>query len=156
MVNPIVNICFGLCVNAVARICYIQSIKVVALHTIAALVTHHYEEACPGITHGTAQWKTDLWGMATLPKLVQREIGCLPNKFTFYNHYALGRENWQSFPELASCYKGAMVKYMIFWVAEFLKEKLRWSWYRKQAVWEHTVLGVCINFSTCRKRMAHG
>ena len=35
-----------------------------------------------------------------------------------------GRESWQHYPELASCYKGAMVKFMMYWTACFLNEKL--------------------------------
>ena len=94
----------------------------VALHAIAALVTHHYEEACLGITLSQLNDKltSDAW--SHYRNWCKGKSVVCPTSSTF-TALRFGRENWQSYPELASCYKGAMVKYMIFWVAEFLKEK---------------------------------
>ena len=95
----------------------------VALHAIAALVTHHYEEACLGITLSQLNDKltSDAW--SHYRNWCKGKSVVCPTSSTF-TALRFGRENWQSYPELASCYKGAMVKYMIFWVAEFLKEKI--------------------------------
>ena len=95
----------------------------VALHAIAAFVTHHYEEAFPGITIAQLSEKLSSEAWPHYRNWCRGKSVVCPTSSTFTG-LRFGRENWQSYPELASCYKGAMVKYMIFWVAEFLKEKL--------------------------------
>ena len=122
MVNPIVNICFGLCVLLLQDMLHTVH-QGIALHTIAALVTHHYEEACPGITLAQLNEKLTSEAWPHYRNWCKGKSVVCPTSSPFTTT-RFGRENWQSFPELASCYKGAMVKYMIFWVAEFLKEKL--------------------------------
>ena len=35
----------------------------------------------------------------------------------------IGRENWKKQPEMASCYKAAVIKAMLYWIASFLLER---------------------------------
>lgn len=95
----------------------------VAPIAIASLVTHHYEDAVPGLT------------LEGLSQLLQTEAfshykdWCrnrrLPRSSSTFTCVKFGRESWQTYPELASCYKGAMVKHMIYWAATFLFECTR-------------------------------
>lgn len=93
------------------------------MHALAGLVTHHYEELHPTITINQLNdaLKTDAWNHYK-QWCRGKKIVC-PTSSVF-SAQRFGREKWQSYPELATCYKGAMVKYLIFWVASFLNDKL--------------------------------
>ena len=96
----------------------------VALYSIAGLVTHHYEENFPDLTLSqlNAKLADEAWSHYR-QWCKGRSVVC-PTSSSF-TALRFGRKSWQSFSELASCYKGAMVKYMIFWAADFLKAKLK-------------------------------
>ena len=95
----------------------------VALHAIAALVTHHYEDNVAGLTIAQLNeaLSVDAWGHYR--KWCKGKSTVCATSSTF-SALRFGRDSWQSYPELASCYKGAMVKYMMFWAAAFLQSKL--------------------------------
>lgn len=93
----------------------------VALHALASLVTHHYEELHPTITIAQLSEKLSSEAWAHYKRWCQGKS--VVSRTSSFTGLRFGRENWQSYPELSSCYKGAMVKYLIFWVSEFLKEK---------------------------------
>eukprot|EP00438_Fugacium_kawagutii_P025206 Skav225051 [mRNA] locus=scaffold1570:218183:218920:+ [translate_table: standard] len=94
----------------------------VAVHVLAGLITHHYEELHPTIT--IAQLSEMLSGEAWAHyKRWCKGKSVVSRTSSTFTGLRFGRENWQSYPELASCYKGAMVKYLMFWAADFLKEK---------------------------------
>ena len=96
----------------------------VALHAIAGLVTHHYEELYPGLTIAqlSEKFSCDAWPHYRTWCKGKKTVCPTSSTFTTLK---FGRESWQSFPELSSCYKGAMVKFLIFWAAEFLADKLK-------------------------------
>ena len=95
----------------------------VALHAIAGLVTHHLEENHPGITIAelSARLSGEVW--AHYRSWCKGKPTVCPTS-SMFSALRFGRDSWQSFPELASCYKGAMVKYLMFWAAAFLCEQL--------------------------------
>ena len=96
----------------------------VALHAIAGLVTHHYEELYPGLTIAQLSEKLSCDAWPHYRTWCKGKKTVCPTSSTFTS-LKFGRESWQSFPELSSCYKGAMVKFLIFWAAEFLADKLK-------------------------------
>ena len=95
----------------------------VALHAIAALVTHHFEESNPGITIAQLNSCLSKEAWTHYRSWCKGKSTVCPTS-SMFTALRFGRDSWQSFPELASCYKGAMVKYLMFWAAAFLCEQL--------------------------------
>ena len=89
---------------------------------IASLVAHHFEET--GVTLGQLDkcWQDAFEHYKKWCKTKQNLVAVTSSRFTALR---FGRENFQTYPTLASCYKGAMVKGLIYWVAEFLLECFR-------------------------------
>lgn len=96
----------------------------VAPLAIASLITHHYTESNPGLTLADLDrfLKTEAWQHYKTWCRGKRQVVCPTS--SIFSGQRFGRESWQTQPELSSCYKGAMVKYMIFWTADFLQQKL--------------------------------
>lgn len=92
-------------------------------YALAGLITHHFEETFPGLTLQQLDEKLrgEAWGHYKI-WCKGKSVVC-PTSSVFTGQ-RFGRDSWQSYPELSSHYKGAMVKYLIFWVSDFLKEKL--------------------------------
>ena len=92
----------------------------VAPLAIASLVSHHYESLYGGqltLQQLERLLMTDAWPHY---KAFCRAAK-IPRCSMAFNLARFNRESWQTFPELASCYKAAVVKGMIYWVADFLK-----------------------------------
>ena len=92
----------------------------VAPLAIASLVSHHYESLFgESLTLQQLErlLQTDAWLHYRQYCKRTRTQTCS----TAFNLSRFNRETWQNFPELASCYKGAVVKGMIYWVADFLR-----------------------------------
>ena len=49
----------------------------------------------------------------------------LPSCSMQFSLIRIGRESWQRYPEMASCYKAAVIKSMLYWIASFLHEHMR-------------------------------
>ena len=96
----------------------------VAPYAIASLVTHHFMNAIGGITLGELdrQLKTEAWQHYKNWCRTRKSVVCPTS--SMFSSQRFGRDSWQTYPELASCYKGAMVKYLIFWTDMFLQEKV--------------------------------
>ena len=98
----------------------------VAPIAIASLVTHHFEDSC--IDPATTLAKLDrclstiAWPHYQRWKRAKNKV-VVPTSSRF-SAKSCNRERWVSFPELASVYKGAQVKYLIFWLRDFLLEKM--------------------------------
>lgn len=92
-------------------------------YALAGLITHHFEEMFPGLTLQQLDEKLrgEAWGHYKIWRKGKSVVCPTSSVFTGQR---FGRDSWQSYPELSSHYKGAMVKYLIFWVSDFLKEKL--------------------------------
>lgn len=93
----------------------------VAPLALTSLVTHHFEDAEPGLT---IQQLNDRLMNVAWPDykewIASRNEAVAPTSSKF-SALRFSRDSWQSFPELTSHYKGAMVKFMIYWVASFLE-----------------------------------
>ena len=87
----------------------------VASIAIASLITHHFEASgdCDTLATLDVALKTIAWPHYQAWKHRKRE--CIVPTSSQFDGKRLSRDSWQSFPELASIYKGAMVKYLIFW-----------------------------------------
>ena len=92
----------------------------VAPLAIASWVSDHYESLYGGqltLQQLERLLLTDAW--------VHYRTYCrrrkTPSCSMAFNLARFNRESWQNYPELASCYKAAVVKGMIYWVADFLK-----------------------------------
>ena len=92
----------------------------VAPLAIASLVSHHYESLYAGqltLQQLERLLQNDAWAhYRSYCKRTRTQSCSMP-----FNLARLNRESWQNYPELASCYKAAVVKGMIFWAADFLK-----------------------------------
>ena len=93
----------------------------VAQHMIASMLSHHYEDLAARhltLKQLEGQLQRDAW--KHYKRWARRKgLGSCSMQF---NLARFNRESWQSYPELASCYKGAVVKTMVYWVADFLRE----------------------------------
>ena len=89
---------------------------------IASLVTHHFEET--GVTLGELDkcLQDTFQHYKQWCKTKRNLVAVTSSQFTALR---FGRENFQTYPALASCYKGAMVKGLIYWTAEFLLQCFR-------------------------------
>lgn len=98
----------------------------VAPIAIASLITHHFEDRTPDLTIAALSHELTsiAWPHYQTWKSTKREV-VVPTSSKFTGQ-KFGREKWVEFPELASCYKGAMVKYLIFWASAFLTDVLEW------------------------------
>lgn len=92
----------------------------VAPIAIASLITHHFEDQAPDLTLAglNDHLASTAWQHYQVWKQDKREV-VVPTSSRFSGQ-KFGREKWVEYPELSSCYKGAMVKYMIFWASAFL------------------------------------
>ena len=100
--------------------CVHQGIAPVA---IASLVCDHFESTRERITLAklSERLSSEAWGdYQEWKKGKQAIVAPTSSKFSAAR---FGREAWNVYPELASCYKGAMCKFLIFWCAAFLKKK---------------------------------
>ena len=97
----------------------------VAPLAIASLITHHFEDLDGSLTIAglDAALTSQAWPHYQQWKNDRREV-VAPTSSKFSSK-KFGRSTWVEYPELASCYKGAMVKYMIFWASAFLTEALQ-------------------------------
>ena len=92
----------------------------VAQLAIASLVSDHYESLYAGqltLQQLERLLQNDAWPHYRSFCKRTRTASCS----MAFNLARLNRESWQHFPELASCYKAAVVKGMIYWAADFLK-----------------------------------
>ena len=95
----------------------------VACVLIAALVCDHWECKVPGMT------LKDLDAFLSKDTFKHYRRWCRqkgPIATPCSHRFSLqrfGKEKWSSFPELASVYKAAVVKTMMYWCADFLKER---------------------------------
>ena len=100
----------------------------VAPLALAAMVTHHFEDREPGLT---IQQLNDRLMNVAWPDYKEwcsdRTMVVAPTS-SMFTALRFSRDSWQSFPELSSHYKGAMVKFMIYWVASFLQRHCDGSW----------------------------
>ena len=94
----------------------------IACVLIAALVCDHWECKVPGMTLKDL----DTFLSRDTYKHYKRWCKMKGNVATPCSHRfsasRFGKEKWASFPELGSVYKAAVVKTMMFWCADFLKE----------------------------------
>ena len=99
--------------------CLHQGVAPVA---IASLVCDHFESTQSRLTLASLSecLSSEAWGHYQEWKRGKAVVAPTSSKFTASR---FGRDAWNVFPELASCYKGAMCKYLIFWCASFLKAK---------------------------------
>lgn len=95
----------------------------VACISIASLITHHFEDSIPGLTLEQLHQKlaTEAWPHYRAWARARKDIFTATSSVFSGKHF--NRESWQTYPELQSCYKGAMVKFMIYWTADFLREQ---------------------------------
>lgn len=96
----------------------------VASIAIASLITHHFEASgdCDTLATLDVALKTIAWPHYQAWKHRKRE--CIVPTSSQFDGKRFSRDSWQSFPELASIYKGAMVKYLIFWCRDLLTAQL--------------------------------
>ncbi|CAK9103686.1 Uncharacterized protein SCF082_LOCUS48423 [Durusdinium trenchii] len=90
---------------------------------VASLITHHYEDTVPNLTLEQLGDKlsSEAWRHYKAWARERRDVVC-PTSSTF-TASRFGRDSWQSYPELSSHYKAAMVKFLIYWAAAFLRER---------------------------------
>ena len=92
----------------------------VSLCAIAALLTDHLDKKNPGLT---------LVGLEEGLLLAYRHYRSwckqrgIPASSLRFNLNRFGRESWIAMPELSTQYKASTVKYMQYWLADFLKEE---------------------------------
>ena len=89
---------------------------------IASLLSDHYEEL-----------HDHKLKLRQLEELLQRDAWPhykkwvrdrkLPSCSMQFSLVRIGRESWQRMPEMASCYKAAVIKAMLYWIASFLLER---------------------------------
>ena len=100
--------------------CLHQGIAPVA---IASLVCDHFESTNARLTLSKLSecLSSEAWGhYRSWKRGKQAVVAPTSSKFSAPR---FGRDAWNVYPELASVYKGAMCKYLIFWCASFLKDK---------------------------------
>ena len=92
---------------------------------VASLVTDHFEENNEGLTLGDLDrhLADEAWPHYKNWKKDKQNV-VVPTSSSF-TAQRFGRDSWRDWPELQSCYKGAQVKYLLFWCAQFLKDKVR-------------------------------
>ena len=90
---------------------------------VASLVCDHYEQMHGPLTlkQLDSLLRLDAWQhYKSFCRAKGKSVASCSMQF---NLCRFARESWQSYPELASCYKAAVVKSMLYWVATFLDER---------------------------------
>lgn len=85
---------------------------------IAALITHHFEETGVTLDRLSEVLSHEVWqDYKTWAGSRRQVVSVTSSRFSGLRY---GRDSWQSYAELSSVYKGAMVKFMLYWVASCL------------------------------------
>ena len=90
--------------------------------SIASMITHHFEEHEPGITIAELSDRLTNVAWPHFKSWLRQRRQVLSGTSSTFTALRFGRESWQHFPELASVYKAAMVKALMYWTASFLTE----------------------------------
>ena len=95
----------------------------IACVLIASLVCAHLESKHPGITLRDMDDRLSYEIFKHYKKWCQQK-GHLVNACSHrFSCLRFGKDKWASYPELGSVYKAAVVKTMMYWCAEFLKQE---------------------------------
>ena len=87
---------------------------------IAAMLTHHFEETGVTLDGLSEVLSHEVW--ADYKNWVKPRSDVVSASSSRFSGLRLGRDSWQNYAELASCYKGAMIKFMLYWAASYLKK----------------------------------
>jgi len=91
---------------------------------IAALVCSHLESQDPRITLKELDTKLQKEIYPHYKRWCRRKGKCASACSHRFNAARFGKEQWGVFPELGSIYKAAVVKTMLFWCNDFLREQV--------------------------------
>eukprot|EP00439_Symbiodinium_sp_Y106_P037149 s7437_g4.t1 len=89
---------------------------------IASLLSDHYEELHEHkltLKQLEELLQNDAWPHYKQWVRARKLPGCSMQ----FSLTRIGRENWKKQPEMASCYKAAVIKAMLYWIASFLLER---------------------------------
>ena len=91
-----------------------------SLCAIAALLTDHFESKSPGLTLNQLE-------QFLLQAYKHYRVWCKEKKIAAsslkFNLSRFGRESWVSMPEVTTQYKASTVKYLQYWLYDFLSEE---------------------------------
>lgn len=89
---------------------------------IASMITHHFEDTEPGITINELSDRLTNVAWPHFKSWLRPRRHVVSGTSSTFTGLRFGRDSWQHFPELASVYKAAMVKALLYWTASFLTE----------------------------------